>query len=359
MRNRPAQLWCPEGQVRSRLFFLLVCVLCSGCDPVPYDFGADPPDTGSDPIHGLLCEDLEPSVSECVSADSDIAGCSGGAFPITGPVAETLGCTPSGLSLGVISLQPDETVGLVDIFAWTSSLQVPAPPFDEASSLALFEDVCGEDSFGSEKQCDYRPWLFKSDLPSTEMFLHVQSMSSQGVVVGYQLMPEGGWKPSPPGPENPLSCQAVPGGYVGDELVFPNPLDETPVQLNFSDVAPARSSLPWICGEAGTGHRQRVLLMRNPYDEEIRVSEIGILKGGSEDEWVPFKHGIFKCTSSNNVGAHQAAVSMGCDNSGAVGPRPVDTVFQIWDGTSETQYLLVLQVPPHVDESATLVMYTD
>lgn len=331
-------------------------VAAVACAPVPYDFGGDGDDTGTDPIDGISCDDLDPVTSVCGSSDDHLSGCSGSADVMTAKLGESIGCSPVGLSLGVVQAPPPEISGPVELYAWTGT---PGTSGDSGRGyLSLFEDVCGDDPFGPDMQCGYRPWLFRSGLSASDGFhLHVQTDEDLLIEMGYQLVQIDDWDRPLPDAEVPLSCEIEEDGHVSDDLLYPNPVEAGEVSLDFFYKSPATAT-PWICGEAGEGLRQGAYLVRNPLDHPVHVSGVRLM---DQDNLQPisFNAAIFDCASGGVVEPGQAALFEGCYAPDGDGLAAADIDLEAWDGTQATEYLLILQVPAFALSPVAMVMDLD
>jgi len=328
---------------------LCACVWLAACDAVHYDFGVD----AGRSDHGATCDELEPVAIEC--PDAGAAWCMGGGEPTAVEIADSTGCTPAGLALGVVSLDAPSGEAF-DLYAWA----VPVPwidsPFNEDVSLALFPDLCGARSFGgSGLECDYRPWLLRTGVTASEAYLHVQTAtadSAPGAVaeIGVQMVPADGWDEALPPATQPVECDVVPYGPLDDRLLYPGPLTGVPRLLPLGGKPPAAlagvSGAPWICGEGAAGWRQAGYLIRNQGDDPVALRGIHLLPSEGIDPSVDFHFGLYGCLENGTVAPEQIALASSCYDHGDHPTKQLDVEIAVWDVTSLTEYVLVLQVPP-------------
>jgi hypothetical protein len=328
---------------------ICACVWLAACDAVHYDFGVD----GGPPDNGATCEELEPVPIEC--PDAGAAWCMGGGESTGVQIAGSVGCTPAGLALGVVALA-DTPDNAFDLYAWAAPVPWIDSPFNDDVSLAVFPDPCGAESFGGGGlECDYRPWLLRTGLAAAEVYLHVQTAaasSTPGAVpeIGFQMVPADGWDAALPPATQAVECDVVPYGPLDDALLYPDPLTGAPRPLSLAGKPPAAlagvSGAPWLCGEGAAGWRQAGYLVRNQGDDPVSLQGIHILPTDASGPSVDFHFGLFGCLENGTVAPEQIALASSCYDHGDHPTKQMDVELAVWDVTSLTEYLLVLQIPP-------------
>jgi len=328
---------------------ICVCLLLAACDAVHYDFGIDGGAAGG----GASCDELEPTAMEC--PDAGATGCTGGGESAMAEIADSIGCTPARLALGIVSLDAPAG-GAFDLYAWAAPVPWIDSAFNDDVSLALFPDPCGAETFGGGGiECDYRPWLLKTDVDAAEAYLHVQTNAADSTAdaiaeIGFQVVPAGGWDDALPPATQPVECEVAPYGQLDDRLLYPDPLAGTPRALPLGGKPPAAlagvSGAPWICGEAAAGWRQAGYLIRNQGDVPVRVTGVRVGTTADTAAAVDFHFGLYNCLSNGTIEPEQIALASSCYDHGDHPTKQMDVEIAVWDVTSLTEYVLILQVPP-------------
>jgi hypothetical protein len=334
--------------LRKPLSAICACLWLAGCDAVHYDFGVD-----AGPVDpGASCDELVPEEIEC--PDAGTTGCAGEGESAGAEIGESIGCTPAGLALGVVALD-GPTDGVFDLYAWAAPVPWIDSAFNDGVSLAVFPDACGAETFGGGGlECDYRPWLLKTGLTASELFLHVQSVAGAApdalTEIGFQMVPADGWDGALPAATQPVECDVVPYGPLDDRLLYPDPLTGAPRALSMGSKPPAAlvgvSGAPWICGDPAAGWRQAGYLLRNQGDAPVRVRGVHLTTASGAGPSVDFHFGLFNCLDNGTVAPEQLALASSCYDHGDHPTKETDVEFAVWDVTSATEYLLILQVPP-------------
>jgi len=287
--------------------------------------------------------------------DAGAAGCMGGGESTAVEIGGSIGCTPGGLALGIVSLDAP-TVDAFDLYAWAAPVPWIDSAFNDGVSLALFPDPCGAETFGGGGLvCDYRPWLLKTGVTASEVYLHVQTAvadSAPGATaeIGFQMVPSDGWDDALPPATQPVECRVAPYGPLDDRLLYPDPLTGTPRALPMGHKPPAalaeEEGAPWICGEAAAGWRQAGYLVRNQGDDPVRVLGVHLTHEQDSAPTVDFHYGLYNCLADGTVAPEQIALASSCYDHGDHPTKEMDVELAVWDVTSVTEYLLILQVPP-------------
>jgi hypothetical protein len=331
---------------------ILASLALAACDPVDFDFGGDADAGGS----GGTCDAIDPIVLAC-AGDAD-SGCFGEGEVTAAAIGESAGCTPAGMALGAARLEIPES-GAFDLFAWAGSVPWIDSVFDDAVSLAVFPDACGAHSFGGDLECDYRPWILKTALPASEVYIHAQTSAGgdaldRTAAIGFQIMPSGAWDEALPPASQAMECDAVPNGPLDEALLYPDPLTGAPRPIRFSGKSPASLSgltgAPRICGASAAGWRQAGYLIENTGDPPpAHLTGVHVRTSGAETgPSVSFHFGLFACAAgSDQIEADQLALASSCDDSGDHPSKQTDVDIALWDPEdSSTKYVLVLQIPP-------------
>ena len=314
----------------------------AGCDAVSYDFGILDGGCAPPPPEGAECGDLPAVDGGCEQAD----GCTGQASVDTVAIGETLGCTPAGLSLGLLSLSWAGAPAGVDLFAWA-----PSPggeSFSKGAFLSVFGDPCGEEPPGADLECPYRPWLLERGMTLDEdIYLHVQTDEEEEVGVTFQLLPSDGWDASLPGPGESVACSTGPGGHLRADLVNHPLWNGDARDLDLGRSPPALDGEPWMCGASAGGWRQVGFLLRNQGDDPVVATDVHLERVGEEGVDASFHWAVLGCSAEGDIPAGASAIASSCQ--GPEGPEPASAsiTFDVWvPEHPSTEYALILQVPP-------------
>jgi hypothetical protein len=270
-------------------------------------------------------------------------------------IGGSIGCTPEGLALGIVSLDAP-TGDAFDLYAWAAPVPWIESAFNEDVSLALFPDRCGAETFGGGGlECEYRPWLLRTGVTAPEVYLHVQTAVTGAAPdataeIGFQMVSPDGWDAALPTATQPVECGVVPYGPLDDQLLYPDPLTGTPRALPMGNKPPAAlaglSGAPWICGEAAAGWRQAGYLVRNQGDDPVRVLGLRLTDALDSVPSVDFHFGLYNCLGDGTIAPEQIALASSCYDHGDHPTKEMDVELAVWDVTSLTEYVLILQVPP-------------
>lgn len=325
-----------------------------GCDSTAYDFGQPIGDDTSQ-ADGAVCEDLEDLVVDagCGAVGVD-AGCLGERGVPTVRLGETIGCTPAGLSLGVLALGAGVEYSRVDLYAWAG----PGPDggllFDESVSLAPFRDPCGDDPVGGELQCGYRPWVVYPQIKveqEKDALLHVQTVTQRETVpIGFQLQAQEQWD------AYLLAPDAVHFTALDRLLADHPPWDGEPQPLDLTRKAPALNGTPWMCGSDSAGWRQAAYLLQNATDNDRQLTRVQLLDGVTA-EHLPFHFAFYRVLATEKIDPAQSPLASSCHDAVNHSSKHIDLLIEKWvPELPHTQYALVLQVPPTVGPSVQLIL---
>jgi hypothetical protein len=326
-------------------------LLCApGCDSTEYDFG-QPIDTDIGVPDGAVCDQLPVVDAGCGAVGID-AGCLGAATLETVRTAETIGCAPAGQSLGVLALGAGVEKSWVDLYAWAAPAPDGGPLFDESVSLEPFADDC--DNGPLDGECDYRPWVVRINVEldvGQDVFLHVQTGAPRvAVPVGYQLQDQSQWGVKLLAPD-PLSYLAL-DRYLANHP----PWSGDPQPLDLTRMPPPLNGIPWICGGGSAGWRQAGYLLHNGTDDERRITRIR-LQRATDGEPVPFHFAFYRVPTAGELDPGLPPEASSCHDEVEHPSKNIDLPIVKWEpGQLNTEYALVLQVPPTAGTAVQLIL---
>jgi hypothetical protein len=352
----------PRPRSATRLNQTKLLVLASiglialGCDPVEYDFSYDasPPDPGPS---GTICEDLGVATADCQALTDTDTGCLDEVIVSTKVIAEPAGCTVADLPLGIVSFETPAFPVEADVFAWIVASDQDPGPFDPISTLALFHEKCSSNPFFAfdESACDREPWLAKQGVTISEpLFMHLETASVADATIGFQIRrsdPVQWMSELPPGGE-PLSCVYL--EQLSDAIVLytwwlPGP----PVPVAVADMAPAWGNTPWICPNSAGGWRQVGFHLYHSDDSLVRVTRVHV-RDPSDGQAIDHHFAIYRCNSGGEADPDvPGPLAWDCNDEGDHLSKEFDVTLDPWGGWEdfETNYVLVLQVPPTIGPS--------
>ncbi|HUT76708.1 MAG TPA: hypothetical protein VM285_03420 [Polyangia bacterium] len=342
----------------SSLTLVLAALLAAACNAVGYDFGiGDPPDAG------------DPSLEACLAAplaDADCPVGSGDCETVlevgTARLGAPVGCTPAGLALGVVRIPGQAGSGELDLVSWVEPGLEDTGLFAAGAALSLFGAKC-ESPLGGEpgQNCAFEPYLVAAAVGVDQaLYLHVQTplptTAAARARVGLQLLHRESWRALLPAAGEPLSCRLADGELLSD-LVAEPPWGGSPATIDTSHLPPALEGEPWICASASGGWRQVAFLLRNSEDAALRVTRLRLTGTGEPGAIAGFHFGLYRCLDDGAVASELAALASSCHDSGDHASKSVDALVEPWiPGLAETEYVLVLQVPPGPERLFDLVI---
>ncbi len=333
---------------------LAATALVAACGTVGYDFDiGDPPDAG-DPSKEA-CEALHVVGADC---PGEAGSCDGTVEVGTARIDAPVGCSPAGLALGIARLEGEEDLGAADLFAWVESGPGDDGPFGAGAALSLFGSKCG-DPVGGEPglNCAFEPYLVEAAVGVDQpLYMHVQTPAPGAAAIGLQVLEREAWRAVLPAAGEPLSCRLTDGEVLPDLVAVP-PWDGEPALVDGSRLPPALDGDPWICASASGGWRQVAFLLRNQEDAALRITGLGLTVAGEPGLVARFHFGLYRCLDDGAVASELAALASSCHDAGDHASKTVDAMVDPWvPGLAETEYALVLQIPPGPDRLFDLII---
>jgi hypothetical protein len=333
-----------------------VALLAVACSAVGYDFGlGEVPDAG-DPSHAA-CLEVPLVAVECPAAAAE---CDGAVETPTEQLDAPVGCAPAGVALAVARIPERDGPEAMDLFAWVEPGPDDPGAFASGAALSLFGSKCAHPLGGEPGQnCAFEPHRVEPGLGlDRPLFLHVQTPRPVAVTVGIQALPREAWRAVLPAAGAPLSCSLA-GGQILPDLANLPPWGGTPVTIDTGRLPPALAGGPWLCASSSGGWRQAAFLLRNAEDGPLRVTAVRLGLPGKVGA-ARFHFGLYRCLGGGTVASELDALASSCHDAGDHASKAADAVIEPWTpGAADTEYVLVLQVPPGPDRLFELIVESE